>query len=73
MLLVWPLTAGEVYTTFTFHGASGWAYSEGRPVLYILAYQPLMNVVAFFILPQESFSFYADAIDWEEHYAGRGR
>jgi solute:Na+ symporter, SSS family len=52
MLLVWLLTAGEIYTTFTFLGASGWAFSKGGPVLYILAYQPLMNVVAFFILPQ---------------------
>jgi len=52
MLLVWLLMAGEVYTTFTFLGASGWAYSKGGPVLYILGYQPLMYVVSFFILPQ---------------------
>ncbi len=52
MLLVWLLMAGEVYTTFTFLGASGWAYSKGGPVLYVLAYQPLMYVVSFFILPQ---------------------
>jgi SSS family solute:Na+ symporter len=52
MFLVWLLMAGEVYTTFTFLGASGWAYSEGAPVLYILGYQPLMYVVSFFILPQ---------------------
>ena len=52
MLLVWLLMAGEVYTTFTFLGASGWAYSKGAPVLYILGYQPLMYVVSFFILPQ---------------------
>jgi SSS family solute:Na+ symporter len=51
VVLVWLLLAGEVYTTFTFLGASGWAYSRGGPVLYILAYQPLMYVVAFFILP----------------------
>jgi SSS family solute:Na+ symporter len=51
-VLVWLLMAGEVYTTFTFLGASGWAYSKGGPVLYILAYQPLMYVVAFFILPR---------------------
>jgi SSS family solute:Na+ symporter len=51
MLLVWLLMAGEVYTTFTFLGASGWAYSKGAPVLYILGYQPLMYVVSFFILP----------------------
>ena len=52
MLLVWLLMAGETYTTFTFLGASGRAYSWGGPVLYILAYQPLMYVVSFYILPQ---------------------
>jgi solute:Na+ symporter, SSS family len=52
MLLIWLLMAGEIYTTFTFLGASGWAYSKGGPVLYILGYQPLMYVVSFFILPQ---------------------
>jgi SSS family solute:Na+ symporter len=52
LVLVWLLMAGEVYTTFTFLGVSGWAYSKGGPVLYILAYQPLMYVVSFFILPQ---------------------
>jgi len=31
MILVWVLMAGEVYTTFTFLGASGWAYSRGGP------------------------------------------
>jgi SSS family solute:Na+ symporter len=52
VLLVWLLMAGEIYTTFTFLGASGWAYSRGGPSLYILAYQPLAYVVSFFILPQ---------------------
>jgi SSS family solute:Na+ symporter len=52
MVLVWLLMAGEIYTTFTFLGASGWAYSRGGPVLYILGYQPLMYVVSFYILPQ---------------------
>jgi SSS family solute:Na+ symporter len=52
LILVWLLMAGEIYTTFTFLGGSGWAYSKGAPVLYILAYQPLMYVVSFFILPQ---------------------
>ena len=50
-MLVWLLMAGEIYTTFTFLGASGWAYSRGGPVLYILGYQPLCYVVSFFILP----------------------
>jgi len=26
VVLVWLLMAGEIYTTFTFLGASGWAY-----------------------------------------------
>jgi SSS family solute:Na+ symporter len=51
MMLVWLLMAGEIYTTFTFLGASGWAYSRGGPVLYILGYQPLSYVVSFFVLP----------------------
>jgi SSS family solute:Na+ symporter len=51
VVLVWLLMAGETYTTFTFLGASGWAYSKGGPVLYILAYQPLICVVSFYILP----------------------
>jgi solute:Na+ symporter, SSS family len=52
VVFVWLLMAGEIYTTFTFLGASGWAYSKGAPVLYILGYQPLMYVVSFFILPE---------------------
>src|SRR5215475_10735352 len=52
LLLVWLLMAGEPYTTFSFLGASGWAYSRGGPTLYILAYITLGYVVSFFILPQ---------------------
>ncbi len=52
LVLVWLLMAGEIYTTFTFLGASGWVYSKGGPALYILGYQPLWAVVSFFILPQ---------------------
>lgn len=51
LLLVWLLMAGEVYTTFAFLGASGWAYSRGGPTLYILAYLTLGYVVSFYILP----------------------
>jgi solute:Na+ symporter, SSS family len=50
-LLIWLLLAGETYTTFSFLGASGWAYSRGGPALYILAYITLAYVVSFFILP----------------------
>ena len=51
-VLLYLLMAGEVYTTFAFLGASGWAYSRGGPSLYILAYLSLAYVVSFFILPQ---------------------
>jgi solute:Na+ symporter, SSS family len=51
-MLVWLLMAGEIYTTFTFLGASGWAYSRGGPVLYILGYQPLSYVVSFYVFPR---------------------
>jgi SSS family solute:Na+ symporter len=51
VVLVFLLMAGEVYTTFAFLGASGWAYSRGGPVLYVLAYLTLAYVVSFFILP----------------------
>ena len=51
-LLVWLLMAGEIYTTFTFLGASGWVYSRGAPVLYILGYDTLAYVISFYILPE---------------------
>jgi solute:Na+ symporter, SSS family len=52
VVLVFLLMAGEVYTTFAFLGASGWAYSRGGPTLYVLAYLTLAYVVSFFILPE---------------------
>lgn len=52
VVLIFLLMAGEVYTTFAFLGASGWAYSRGGPTLYVLAYLTLGYVVSFFILPQ---------------------
>jgi solute:Na+ symporter, SSS family len=51
LVMVWVLTAGEGYTTFSFLGASGWAYSRGGPVLYVLADITLAYVVSFYILP----------------------
>ena len=51
-VLMYLLMAGEVYTTFSFLGASGWAYSRGGPTLYIMAQLTLAYVVSFFMLPQ---------------------
>ncbi len=51
VILMWLLMAGEIYTTFAFLGASGWAYSRGAPTFYILIYGTLAYTVSFFILP----------------------
>ena len=51
IILIWLLMAGEIYTTFTFLGASGWAYSKGAPAFYILIYGTLAYTLSFFILP----------------------
>ena len=51
MVFVWLLMAGELYTTFAFLGASGWAYSRGGPALYIMAYITLGYVISFYTLP----------------------
>jgi SSS family solute:Na+ symporter len=50
-LLVFLLLAGEIYTTFTFLGASGYAYGLGAPAFYILAYGTLAYVISYFMLP----------------------
>jgi SSS family solute:Na+ symporter len=51
-LFVFLLMAGEIYTTFTFLGASGWAYSKGAPALYVLVYITLSYVASYWLLPE---------------------
>ena len=48
---VFLLLAGEIYTTFTFLGASGFAYGLGGPAFYILAYGGIAYTLSYFILP----------------------
>jgi SSS family solute:Na+ symporter len=50
-IFVFVLMAGEIYTTFTFLGGSGWAYGKGAPALYILCYLTLGYSVSYFLLP----------------------
>jgi solute:Na+ symporter, SSS family len=50
-LFLWLLMAGEVYTSFTFLGAAGWAYSKGAPAFYIICYLTVACVLSFFYLP----------------------
>ena len=49
--LLWLLLAGEIYTTFTFLGAAGWAYGKGAPAYYILCYGTIAYIISFFIAP----------------------
>jgi len=50
-LLVFLLMAGEIYTTFTFLGGSGWAYGRGAPAFYILCYGAIAYAISYFLLP----------------------
>jgi solute:Na+ symporter, SSS family len=50
-IFVFLLMAGEIYTTFTFLGASGWAYGRGAPAFYILCYGAVAYTISYFLLP----------------------
>src|SRR5579883_1191358 len=50
-IFVFLLLAGEIYTTFTFLGGSGYAYGKGGPAYYILCYGTLAYVLSYFMLP----------------------
>ena len=50
-LFVFLLMAGEIYTTFTFLGGSGWAYGKGAPAFYILGYGAIGYSISYFLLP----------------------
>ena len=50
-VFVFLLMAGEIYTTFTFLGGSGWAYGKGAPAFYILCYGAIAYSVSYFLLP----------------------
>ena len=51
VLFVFLLMAGEIYTTFTFLGGSGWAYGKGAPAFYILCYGAIAYAISYFLLP----------------------
>lgn len=51
-VLIFVLMAGEIYTTFTFLGGSGWAYSKGGPTYYIISYGGLAYIMSYFLLPK---------------------
>jgi SSS family solute:Na+ symporter len=51
-VFLWILLAGEIYTSFTFLGAAGWAYGKGAPAFYILCYGTVAYGISFFLLPE---------------------
>ncbi|HEY6486710.1 MAG TPA: sodium:solute symporter family protein [Candidatus Cybelea sp.] len=50
-IFLWVLQAGEIYTTFTFLGVAGLAYSQGAPALYVVAYGTIAYIIAYFLAP----------------------
>ncbi len=50
-IFVFLLMAGEIYTTFSFLGGSGWAYGKGTPALYVMIYITLSYVLSYWLLP----------------------
>jgi solute:Na+ symporter, SSS family len=76
LVFVWLLMAGEIYTTFAFLGASGWAYSKGGPTFYIIAYLVLAYVISFFILPDiwevgRKFSLHTESDFFQQCYGSK--
>jgi solute:Na+ symporter, SSS family len=51
-LFAFLLIAGEVYTTFTFLGGSGWAYSKGAAAYYVPTYIFLAYVLSYLYAPK---------------------
>src|SRR3712207_1127788 len=50
-IFIFLLLAGEKFTTFTFLGASGWAYGRGGPAFFILCAGSLGHVISYWLLP----------------------
>jgi SSS family solute:Na+ symporter len=50
-VFLWLLLAGEIYTSFAFLGAAGWAYGRGAPAFYILCYGTVAYILSYFLLP----------------------
>ncbi len=50
-MTMWFLQAGEVFTTFTFLGMAGLAFSGGVAALYALPYIPLAYIGLYFLAP----------------------
>ena len=50
-LWLFLLLTGENFTTFTFLGASGWAYGKGVAAFFVLAYASLAYLAGYWMMP----------------------
>lgn len=50
-IIIMILLAGEIYSTSTFLGSSGWAYGIGGPALYGVAFAALGYLFSYWIYP----------------------
>jgi len=51
-IFIFFLIAGEVYTTFTFLGGSGWTFTKGAAVYYVPAYIFIAYVLSYWFVPK---------------------
>ncbi|MBU3065010.1 sodium:solute symporter family protein [Nocardia sp. NEAU-G5] len=73
---MWFLQAGEVFTTFTFLGMAGLAFSGGAAASYSLPYIPLACVIWYFVGPRvwnlgRQHGYLTQADYYEERYGSR--
>lgn len=50
-VFIWVLTAGEVYTSFSYLGAAGWGYEYGVPIYYEFVYLGCGYALGYFVGP----------------------
>lgn len=51
-IISFVLIAGEIFSTYSFLGATGWAYAKGAPVFYYMACASLAFVIGYWTLPR---------------------
>uniref|UniRef100_UPI0035711982 sodium:solute symporter family protein n=1 Tax=Nocardia tenerifensis TaxID=228006 RepID=UPI0035711982 len=75
-LTLWFLQAGETYTTFTFLGLAGLAFTSGVAATYTIPYVPLACIIWYFIGPRlwrlgREHGYLTQADFFEERYGSK--
>ncbi|AFT86246.1 sodium:solute symporter family protein [Paraburkholderia phenoliruptrix] len=52
VVISFVLIAGEIFSTYSFLGATGWAYAKGAPVFYYMGCASLAFVIGYWTLPR---------------------